>query len=170
VTHVTPVPANIPAVKAIELLQGHEFFIKSNPHMITYEEIDPPATNPFPAIPEERGVTAVAAPRCFKVTDRVQALPAGLWDSDAVSTYEFINIERGFFMRIRSPLSIVMESVWQINDKDDGAYEMVEEIVIKCSRLLIGVIKSTCDSGWEGIHAKMMAHLSESLATNGVAA
>jgi hypothetical protein len=35
----------------------------------------------------------------------------------------------------------------------------VEDIVITCSRLLIGTVKSTCDSGWQGIHLKMIAHL-----------
>lgn len=162
IEHVTPIPAGIPASKGISLLQGHEFFIQCDPHMISFEATPLPSAENPPTIPEERGVAAVAEPKCYKVTDRVHALPAGLWDSDVESRYEFLNIEKGVFMRIRSPLSVVMESVWEVRQKEGtDSLELVEDIVIKCSRLLMGTVKSTCESGWEGIHGKMIAKLQE---------
>ena len=159
VQHITPIPANVPALKGVELLQGHEFFISCDPHMVNYELIATPA--PAPSLPADRGVTAVAKPKCYKVTDKVAALPAGLWDSDVVSTYEFINIEKGVFVRIRSPLSVVMETVWEVKTNDAGETVLVEDVVIKCSRFLVGVIKSTCESGWRGIHEKMVKKLED---------
>lgn len=163
VKHVTPIPPGIPAPKGIALLQGHEFFIKCDPHMVSYEASPLADTDPVPAVPADRGVETVA-PRpvkCYVVTDRVHALPAGLWDSDVVSRYEFVDIEKGVFVRIRSPLGVVMESVWEVREAGDGSggLELVEDIVISCSRLLIGTVKSTCDSGWQGIHEKMIAEL-----------
>lgn len=161
VKHVTPIPSGVKASKGISLLQGHEFFIKCDPHMISYEATSDPS-EPVAAIPPERGVTAIADPKCYSVTDRVHALPAGLWDSDVVSRYEFINIERGVFVRIRSPLSVTMESVWEVREKGGPEdLELVEDIVISCSRLLMGTVKGTCESGWQGIHDKMIAHLEE---------
>jgi hypothetical protein len=160
VKHVTPIPKGVPASKGISLLQGHEFFIKCDPHMISYEAITSDTSSPVTPIPTDRGVTAVAEPKCYSVTDKVHALPAGLWDSDVVSRYEFINIERGVFVRIRSPLSVVMESVWEIREKSGPEdLELVEDIVISCSRLLMGTVKGTCESGWQGIHEKMVAYL-----------
>lgn len=161
VQHVTPIPAGIGPEKGVELLQGHEFFIQCDPHMIKYEPIDSPSA-PEPTLPDGRGVKAVAAPKCYQVTDKVHALPAGLWDSDVVSTYEFINIERGVFVRIRCPLNVSMETVWEVRETQDGGSELVEDVVIKCSRFLVGVIKSTCETGWKGIHEKMVGRLEQS--------
>lgn len=141
------------------MLQGHVFFIQFNPHMIKYEVVDTP-TDPEPQLPTDRGLTGVAAPKCYQVTDKVHALPAGLWDSDVVSTYEFINLEKGVFVRIRSPLNTIMETVWTIEEREgaDG-YDLIENVVIKCSRLLIGVIKNTCEGSWKSIHEKMVEEI-----------
>lgn len=158
---MTPIPDGVPASKGIQLLQGYEFFIQCDPHMIKYEALEK-QPDPPPKIPNDRAYTAVAAPKCYQVTDKVHALPAGLWDSDVVSTYEFINIEKGVFVRIRSPLNVMMETAWEVRDASGGGLVLVEDIVIKCPRLLVGVVKSTCESGWPGIHEKMINKLKES--------
>lgn len=164
VRHVTPIPPGIPASKGILLLQGHEFFIKCDPHMIKYEPSPLTDKDDTPSVPTDRGIEPVSGsrPKCYVVTDRVQTLPAGLWDSDVVSRYEFVNIEKGVFVRIRSPLGIVMESVWEVREGEGEAgdgLELVEDILITCSRFLIGTVKSTCESGWQGIHDKIIAYL-----------
>jgi hypothetical protein len=152
---VTSLPDGVNAAKGIEMLQGHVFFIQSNPHMTKYEAVETPIT-PEPQMPTDRGLTGIAAPKCYQVTDKVHALPAGLWDSDVVSTYEFINIDKGVFVRIKSPLNTVMETVWTIVEKGDGdGHDLIEDVVIKCSRLLVSVIRNTCEGSWQSIHEKM---------------
>ncbi|KAK0392788.1 hypothetical protein NLU13_2283 [Sarocladium strictum] len=158
--HTTPIPDGVPAQKGVELLQGYEFFIKCDPHMIKYEALAE-QPEPVPTIPPERGHVATGAPKCYQVTDKVSTLPAGLWDSDVVSTYEFLNIEKGVFVRIRSPLNVVMETVWEVKEGPGGGLVLSEDILIKCSRLLAPVIKGTCESGWKGIHEKMTNKLKE---------
>ena len=128
--------------------------------MAKYEPIATPS-KPVPTIPEDRKVTAIASPECYRVTDRVSTLPAGLWNSDVLSTYEFISIEKGVFVRIRSPLNTVMETIWHVRDTETGASELVEDVVIKCSRLLVSFVKGQCDGDWKAIHDKMMAKLKE---------
>ncbi|ATY60467.1 hypothetical protein A9K55_006680 [Cordyceps militaris] len=153
--HVSTVPKGLPASKLAQGLQNHENYIKHNPHMAKYEAIATP-TDPAPTIPEARGVAATGEPDCYRVTDKIHTLPAGLWDSDVVSTYEFINVDNGVFVRIRSPMNVMMESLWLVKDAEDGKVELVEEQVITASRLLMGTVKSMSETGWEGIHASMI--------------
>lgn len=53
---------------------------------------------------------------CYRVTDIVHAIPAGIWDTNVVSTYELTKIRDGIFVRIRSPLSTMLETFWEIRD------------------------------------------------------
>lgn len=173
--HSTPLPRGVSLSKAISLLQAHEFVIRHNPHMVSYEPAAT-TTDPAPTLPAERPdlVATSAGPRCYSVIDKVHALPAGLWDSDIESTYEFIGIEGGVFVRIRSPLSVVMETAWTVREVDGGSqdgttesegeggetqYELVEDAVIKCSRLLMSIVWGTAESGWKGIHGSMINQL-----------
>ncbi|KAF7555370.1 hypothetical protein G7Z17_g2191 [Cylindrodendrum hubeiense] len=156
--HVTAIPAGIPASKAIKLLQDHEFFLSCDPHMIKFE-LMPTPSDPAPTVPDEREVEPIASAKVYTVTDRIHTLPAGLWDSDVVSTCEYFDLEDGLFIRLQSPMSVVMETVWQITEAEDGSYELVEDIVIKCSRLLLGYIKNTCESGWHSVHGKIIEKL-----------
>ncbi|KAH6998237.1 hypothetical protein BKA56DRAFT_649520 [Ilyonectria sp. MPI-CAGE-AT-0026] len=156
--HVTAIPAGIPASKAIQLLHDHEFFLSCDPHMIKFEAMPTPS-DPEPTVPDEREIDPIAPAKIYSVTDRVHTLPAGLWDSDVVSTCEYFDLEDGLFVRLQSPMSVVMETVWQIKKAEDGTCELVEDIVIKCSRFLIGVVKSACESGWKGVHGKIIEKL-----------
>ena len=40
-------------------------------------------------------------------------------------------------------------------------FEIVEDVVIKSSRFLVGVVKNACETGWKGIHAKMVKNLEQ---------
>lgn len=118
--------------------------------------------DPAPTVPKDRTpeVIPIEAPKCYTVTDKVHALPAGLWDKDVVSTYEFFDLENGVFVRIRSPLNVVLETVWSVRETEGGC-ELVEDVVIKCSRFLVGFVKGPCEANWKGIHAKMVDKLNE---------
>ncbi|EEU48668.1 uncharacterized protein NECHADRAFT_102381 [Fusarium vanettenii 77-13-4] len=157
IRHVSAIPAGIPPSKGVEMLHDHEFFIKCDPHMIKFEALQTPQ-DPAPA-PPPGGQPVVASPKCYSITDRVHALPAGLWDSDVVSNAEFFNLESGVFIRMRGPMGMVLETVWQIEEAEDGRCEIVEDVVIACSRLLVGVVKGSCEDGWKGVHGKMVERL-----------
>ncbi|KAM5355697.1 hypothetical protein ACJ41O_002343 [Fusarium nematophilum] len=158
IRHASAIPAGIPASKAVEMLHDHGFFLSCDPHMIKYEALPPPS-DPAPTVPEELGVKPVAPPRRYTVTDRIHALPAGLWDSDVVSTCEFFDLEKGVFVRLHSPMNVLLETVWQIKEVDGGNCEIVEDVAIKCSRLLVGVVKNSCEGNWKGVHGKMLERL-----------
>lgn len=123
--------------------------------MTHYEAVDAPK-DPASTVPESRGAKATSEASCYRVTDKVHTLPAGLWDSDVVSTYEFISVENGVFVRIRSPMNVVMESLWIAQETEDGKVELIEEQIIFASRLLMSTVKNMSESGWKGIHESMI--------------
>ncbi len=125
--------------------------------MTKFEKV--PDKKPTVPIPESVKPTG-SGEDTYSVTDLVHAVPAGLWDSNVVSVYEFTDTEDGVFVRIRSPLAVVLDTIWTITG-EDGSLEMVEEATIVCSRLLVSFVKSQCEGGWEEIHAKMIARLKD---------
>ncbi|KAK5663332.1 hypothetical protein OQA88_3760 [Cercophora sp. LCS_1] len=162
--HSSPLPNSTTKPAAISMLQDHPFFLSCDPHLASFNPLDDPATEIPDSIRSKLG-TPDTKTISYKVTDIVHTIPAGLWDTNVVSTYEFTNITDGVFVRIRSPLSIVMDTVWEIKETEDGkGLELVEDISITCSRLLIGVVKGQCEGGWAKIHAKMLGRLEEEAA------
>ena len=142
------------------MLHDHDFFLRCDPHLSKCEKLKPDEP---PAIPDE--VKAQLAPgsetQSYSITDIIHTIPAGIWDSNVVSTYEITNITNGLFVRIKSPLSVVMDSIWEIRAGEDGALGIYEDIEITCSRLLVGIVKSQCEGGCAHIHAKMFGRVEE---------
>lgn len=122
----------------------------------------------------EEATATVTAPTCYRVTDVVHAIPAGIWDTNVVSVYEFADLAEGVFVRIRSPLGVVMETVWRVADVEGGSskngvgLELVEEVTVRCSRLLLGIVKGACETNWRGIHGKMVERLEKEAKGEGV--
>ncbi|OIW34441.1 hypothetical protein CONLIGDRAFT_638799 [Coniochaeta ligniaria NRRL 30616] len=150
-SHKSKLPEGTTAQQAIDMLHDHHYFFECNPHTAKFELLK---TETTPTVPDY--VKPVKETESYQATDIVHALPAGLWDSNVVSTYEFTDIAKGVFVRIRSPLSVVMETVWEIQG-EDGQLELVEEVSFTCSRLLAPVVRSQCEGGWAKIHAKMVS-------------
>ncbi|CAK7211003.1 hypothetical protein SBRCBS47491_000970 [Sporothrix bragantina] len=179
--HTTLLPAGTDKTQAVKtILQDHKAFIQCGPHSVDCEEVvgDEAAKLAATALasqkehplPDEVQAVVEAYPKdangktftVYRVTDIVQTLPAGLWDSKVVSTYEMTDTESGVYVRIRSPMSIVMDTTWTIVKAENGEQlELIEEIVIYCSRLLMGTVKGLCEGGWQQIHANMIKRLTE---------
>jgi hypothetical protein len=157
VLHKSKLPAGTTREEAIAMLHDHPYFFACNPHTAKFEPLTPDKP---PTVPDH--VKPIRDTECFQATDIVHALPAGLWDSNVVSTYEFTDLERGLFVRIRSPLSVVMETVWEIDGEDGGELELVETAVFTCSRLLAPVVRSQCEGGWRKIHGQMISRFEKS--------
>jgi len=162
-THATPVPVGVTRAAVLAMLRDHEAFLRCDPHMTSFTAVpggfSTPATLPEALEPLRQGDT-----QCFSVVDKVAALPAGLWDKELVSENEFTNLADGLFVRLRSPLSVGMETRWTVRGGEEeggegvekAPLELVEEVTISCSRFLVGIVKGQCEAGWKGIHAKML--------------
>lgn len=154
------------------LLHDHELYLRCDPHMSQCEAL--PTPTPAPSLPTclqpapQIGADSDRPPTwsCFRVTDVVHALP-GLWDSNVVSEYEFCLLDRGVFVRIRGPLRMVMETTCVVCPRGEGddLFDLVEDVLISCSRLLIPFIKGQCEANWRGIHASLMKPLAVDVVT-----
>ncbi|KAL2019829.1 hypothetical protein VTK56DRAFT_9180 [Thermocarpiscus australiensis] len=176
--HASRLPQGTTRAQALAMLSDYEFFLSCDPHLDKFERIVPDAVAGAGAgadVPDavrdqqlRDGPSGSAAPVCYRVTDIVHAIPAGIWDTNVVSTYEFTDIRDGMFVRIRSPLSIVMDTFWEVRPVGDGegegeagelGLELVEDMTIQCSRFLVGLVKGQCENGWGKIHEKMIGRL-----------
>ncbi|KAK0728980.1 hypothetical protein B0T21DRAFT_204236 [Apiosordaria backusii] len=144
------------------MLSDYEFFLSCDPVLDSFTSLPP---NPSPDLPpnitsqirtdahQQQGIS-------YTVIDIVHTT---IWDSKVVSTYEFIDITNGVFVRIKSPMGIVMDTVWQVRERKDGGWDLVEDLEIRCNRLLVGVVKGQCEEGWGKIHGKMIKRLEEDI-------
>lgn len=127
------------------MLHDKEFFIHCDPCLEKYELLEKEVADP--SLPADR-VTAKGPTSAYKIVDIVENIPKGIWGSSVESRYEFTDVERGLFCRIKSPLSVLMDALWEIREAEDGeGLELVEEADIRCSKLLIGIVKGQCESG-----------------------
>ncbi|KAK1690980.1 hypothetical protein BDP55DRAFT_627658 [Colletotrichum godetiae] len=156
-THTTPIPASLTREAALALIHDAEHHINCDPNMKDYTARTPAIP---PTVPKD--IDPIAATQCFSVTDSVPTmLPKAIWNSDAVSDYDFTFTKDGSFVRTSCPLSVLLETRWRIKDAEgaegDGALELEEVVEIRCSRLLAGVVKSQCEMNWKGFHEKILA-------------
>jgi hypothetical protein len=156
------------------MLADHEFFLTCDPHLHKFERITPSNAEPNqlsgPAIPhaiKERlnnDKTPLPPTEYYRVTDLMHTLPAGLWDTNVVSDYEFTDLPgTGVYVRVRSPMGIVMDTLWEVREATSSSgqseLELVEDVTITCSRFLVGIVKGQCDAGWKGVHGRLLGRL-----------
>lgn len=97
----------------------------------------------------------------------MHTLPRGLWDTTVSFDAEITDIENGVKWVIKAPLGLVQLSFWRIvpaeeTDKyndEPTTLCLVEDIEIRCSRLLLGTVKGKCEENWRGVHGRYMEHV-----------
>jgi hypothetical protein len=127
---------------AIAVLQDHDFYLHTDPHLTGYEAEDEAGRGWADyKVPEAVAARALQQHvHTYKVTDYI---PNPFWDSNVVSHEEIVNTDDGLWVRLRSPLSVVMETRWTVRDAADGQLELVEQVHISCSRVLMGMTKGS---------------------------
>jgi hypothetical protein len=156
--HRTVVPPTITREQALSLFRKHDILIQLDPEFSSYEEIPAP-----PGTSNEKT-------KFYKVTDIMHALPAHLWDSTVSFTAEITDIENGVEWIVHAPLGLTQNTLFTVQDageKDvelddkgrEGRLVLVEDVEIRCSRLLIGTVKSKIEGNWRGIHKRWIEHL-----------
>lgn len=145
----TKLPPGATLQHGVAMLHDREFFIHCDPCLDKYELLEKEMAGD-PELPAERlgQNKPLGATTAYKIVDIVENIPKGIWGSTVESRYEFTDIERGLFLRIKSPLGVVMDTVWEIKEGGEGL-EIVEDAEIRCSRLLAGIVKGQCEAGGE---------------------
>ncbi|KAI1109044.1 hypothetical protein F5Y14DRAFT_433997 [Nemania sp. NC0429] len=187
--NTSPIPSSVRLEDAVTLLHDHEFFLLCDPHHLSHKTLpQPKETEANPADPErarkhfnlpkdlvplvlsrvDEAPTAAPVVRIYEVVDH---MPNPVWSSHVVSREEFVDHDEGTWVRIRSPLGVVMETRWSIRERsgkggskggeenDEGTLELVEDVVINCSRLVMGIVKGQVENNWKGIHKQIIDKL-----------
>jgi len=92
------------------------------------------------------------------------------WDTTVSYHAEITDIEKGVEWVIRAPLGLVQRTLWTVEtagEKDEEVEEgerekrlvLVEDVEIRCPRLLVGTAKGKCEGNWKGVHKKWLENL-----------
>lgn len=140
-------PEGVSRELGITMLQDNDFFLSCDPHLSKYEAKGEVSE---PQVPDS--VNASGTTLSYEVTDELENIPKGVWGSTVVSTYEFTNIEHGVFSRVKSPLGVVIDTRWEIKESEGGRLDLVQAAEIKCSKLLMSLVKGRCEAGCKYFH------------------
>ncbi|KAK8001212.1 hypothetical protein PG991_013434 [Apiospora marii] len=143
---------------AIEKLHDHAFFIHCDPHLVSFEASPDPAWDAYD-VPKDIKPLAKQV-KIYAVKDKYENPIMG---SDINSTYEFIALADGFWVRVRSPMGTTMESTFTVREKGDGSgdLEVVQELDCKCNKALSGIVKKDLDKNYILIHENLAQRLVE---------
>ncbi|KAH9994153.1 hypothetical protein F4779DRAFT_218729 [Xylariaceae sp. FL0662B] len=159
-------PTDIAA--AVAVLHDHDFFLHCDPHYTSHKVLlDDGDGGDDGDKPPAHIAPLNGAVRVYEVVDHV---PNPVWSSTVVSREAFADLADGLWVRIRSPLGIVMDTTWRIRQGEgegegeggDGApLELIEDVEIACSRLLLGIVRAQVEGNWVGIHRKLIDRILE---------
>ncbi|KAJ3036856.1 hypothetical protein HDV00_002339 [Rhizophlyctis rosea] len=156
-THAAPIPPGPTKETCISVLHNHDVFIHADPHLVSYKQLPAPSTLDWRtahSIPAHIIPVDITAPvHLYEVTDNV---PNPVYSSSIVSTEELVDTATGLWVRVKSPLSVVMETKWEIREISEGSYEIVQTVHIDANRMLIGLVKSQVEAGYEAIYTALI--------------
>lgn len=162
IRNVTHLPRSITFAQAVEQLHNHEFLIRLDPEYVSHETL--PSD---PATPETK---------VYKITDHMNALPAGLWDTTVKFEAHMTDLEDGIMWLIKAPLGLVQKTLWKclktesLGDEhknvtdEDGEWSLVEDVEITANRMLVRTVKGKCEDNWRGTHSRFLEQLKASAA------
>jgi hypothetical protein len=150
--HRTPLPPGTTLAQTLNLFRNHDVLIHLDPELAHYETTTPP--------PDANPST-----RFYKITDHMHTLPRGLWDTTVSFDAEITDTDNGVKWVIKAPMGLVQTSHWAVVPalETDGTEEntlvLVEDVLISCSRLLVGTVRGKCEDNWKGVHARFVEQL-----------
>jgi len=157
--HRTVLPLTATKDKALQVFHNHDSLIRLDPDLQKYESAP-------------REPTDLPTTYRYHITDVMHTLPANLWDTSVSFSASLTNIDNGVEWVIKAPLGLVQKSMWTVEDageKDqevegeavEGRLVLVEDVEIKCSRLLVGTVRGKCEENWRGVHERWIKKLEE---------
>jgi hypothetical protein len=105
------------------------------------------------------------ATKRYKVTDHMNALPAGLWGTTVSFEAQMTDMEDGVEWVIKAPLGLVQRTTWRCLRRDtlgeedregEGEWCLVEDVLIEANRMLVGTVKGKCEENWKGAHRRFL--------------
>lgn len=124
---------------------------------------DPPASFESYKVPAAVAGAASGSPAVVKLYEVQDHVPNPVYSSNVTSREEMVDFADGLWVRVRSPMAVVMETTWTVREKSGGGegegLELVEEVYVSCNRMLMGIVKSSVEANWQKIHDKIVARM-----------
>jgi hypothetical protein len=106
----------------------------------------------------------------YKITDHMNALPAGLWGTTVTFEAHMTDLEDGIEWVIKAPLGLIQRTTWRCwradtlgeEERGEGEWCLVEDVEIRANRMLVGTVKGKCEANWKGAHARFLEFVEES--------
>lgn len=155
--NVTHLPRSITYAQAIEQLHNHELLIRLDPEYVSHETLPSDPTTPEAKI--------------YRVTDHMNALPAGLWDTTVKFEAHMTDLDDGILWFIKAPLGLTQKTTWRclktesLGDEhkggsdEDGEWSLVEDVEITANRMLVKTVRAKCEDNWRGTHGRFLEQL-----------
>ncbi|KAI4703578.1 hypothetical protein J4E89_009999 [Alternaria sp. Ai002NY15] len=153
--HVTHLPRSVSFATAVSHLHNHVLLIRLDPEYASHEDL--PSD---PSTPDAK---------CYRITDHMNALPAGLWDTTVKFDAHMTDLDDGVLWTIKAPLGLTQQTTWRclktegLSEGDrEGAegceWSLVEDVEIRANRMLVGTVKAKCEENWPGAHGKFLKY------------
>lgn len=119
--------------------------------------------NPAPTYESYKVPAAISVlERTVKLYDVQDHVPNPVYTSNITSRDELVDTVDGIWVRIRSPMAVVMETTWIVRESSGGdTLELAEEVKVSCNRMLMGIVRSSVEANWQKIHEKIVAQMVE---------
>jgi len=180
--NTSTLPAGTTREQIMAVLHDHDFMIKCDPHHVKHSRgTQPTAKHPGVEtdlavarkafnLPDLSHMGAVlggsdaATDPLVSVYDLTDELPNPVFSSTINSRLEYVNLERGLWTRVNSPMGVSLETAWIVKEGSGGALELHQDIVISCSKVLIGTVKGNIEANRGGIHKLIKARIEKEMA------
>lgn len=137
-----PVAGTIPAgsgatkASAIDTLHHHTAFLDCGPFLVSYSLAPEPVWDAY-EVP--KGLKPLAnRVESYNVKNKYENPIMG---ADISSTYEFIDLADGIWVRTRSPMGTVLDSTYTVREGAEGGLEILYQAECRCNKALIGMAK-----------------------------
>ncbi|KAK8126907.1 uncharacterized protein PG998_002666 [Apiospora kogelbergensis] len=160
-----PLPPRLTKPAALAALHNHDQFLSADPHLTSYKRLSAPGevSGDYASYQVPASIVPIAAAdgdqvKVYEVHDHV---PNPVWSSDVTSVEEFVDCADGVWVRVRSPLGIVLETTWNKNgtaeeEEEEATLELVQTCECRCNRLLASICKGQIEKGWREVHQKLI--------------
>lgn len=155
--YTTKVSGNVTAEQAVAVLQDHQFFLETDPNLISYKSDTQPKDGKLHPLPEAIQAIKKGDTRCYEVLDKVPVVAVfskllpGL--GTITNHYQITDTKDGIFVYLQAALGVSQERRWVVVEDQDGL-RIVEYVTTFCSRLLSESVKGQQEAHWKDVHAQ----------------
>jgi len=131
---------------ALTSLHDHNLLIKMDPNLVSYT-----STPSSPSSPNTK---------LYTVLDKMEHIPKALWSQEVHLNLEYTDLADGIHTTVKAPLGLLMDTFLKLEERE-GKLVLIEDVEIRCSRLLMPFVKGDCEANWKGIHKRFMEGVRE---------